>query len=179
MQAAALCHERVVNVLVSREWSPPININKQNQYGWSALHFAYSANSKLEREKANVINLLLKKGANIELNNNEGKKPKDISPQRGDALKQPPRKKRRMENEHRINKNLSEEFELHADDNNHNRNKEDDASSEFSEDPYDNYSPPKSRNHNNKRGRSHTSANIGLRVKLFFVHFGGTNVDAY
>eukprot|EP00483_Globobulimina_turgida_P009649 UN09668 len=43
MQSAALCHEKVVNVLVSREWSPIIQINKQNQYGWSALHFAYSA----------------------------------------------------------------------------------------------------------------------------------------
>merc|ERR1712157_239744 len=115
MQAAALCHEKVVNVLVSREWSPPIILNKQNQYGWSALHFAYSATLKMEREKAN-----------IELNNNDGKKPKEISPQKENGGNQLPLKKRRMEeDEHRVNKNLSLEFELYAGtDRNHNRKNE-------------------------------------------------------
>merc|ERR1712154_541154 len=125
------------------------------------LCILHTAQSKLVREKANIINLLLKKGANMQLNNNDGQKPKDISPQKDQC--EPPRKKRRMEHEQtqqRINRDLSEEFELQTDDHNHNRKREEDGdnASEFSEDPYDNYSPPKLRSQGNvnghKRGRN-------------------------
>jgi len=116
MQSAALAHEKVVNVLVSREWAPIIEINKQNQYGWSALHFAYSAPEKASREraKANTINALLKKGANTLLKDNEGREPQDSRRSEADnaSEREPPRKKRKVSPEReRVEKNLAKEFD--------------------------------------------------------------------
>lgn len=164
MQSAVLAHEQVVTVLASREWTPIIEVNKQNQYGWSALHFAYSAttNKTRERAKANTINILLKKGANIQLNDNEGKKPQDVTPQRL-IMPQPAMKRRRMRDgdEERINKNLSAEFNaVHAlSDSNGSGNEggfnAEESVSNFDreDDPYDNYSPPDPKKKNNKRRR--------------------------
>ena len=38
MYACARSHENIVNVLISREWKPSIEINKQNKFGWTSLH---------------------------------------------------------------------------------------------------------------------------------------------
>eukprot|EP01083_Nonionella_stella_P276185 938306_1 len=118
MQSCALCHERVVNVLVSREWTPRIVIDQQNTFGWSALHFAYSASSSTKADeiaKANIINMLLKKGANMQLNNNDGEKPKDVVKHGLDwgnnISHEPPRKKRKIENDnHNRKSNRNEQL---------------------------------------------------------------------
>ena len=77
MIACNLLNEKIVNVLISRQWKPNIEINKQNKFGWTALHFIYS-NKNENIKKSNIIRLLLNKNANIELKNNKGIKPKDI-----------------------------------------------------------------------------------------------------
>eukprot|EP00484_Ammonia_sp_Unknown_P010278 CAMPEP_0197072038 /NCGR_PEP_ID=MMETSP1384-20130603/209897_1 /TAXON_ID=29189 /ORGANISM="Ammonia sp." /LENGTH=353 /DNA_ID=CAMNT_0042510851 /DNA_START=31 /DNA_END=1089 /DNA_ORIENTATION=+ len=99
MQAAALSNDKVVTVLLSREWKPSIDINAQNKYGWSALHFAYAASERKHR-KSSVITQLLNKNANMHLNNNAGYKPQEMEQQEFDEVdafehKQPARKKRK------------------------------------------------------------------------------------
>lgn len=78
MHAVAKSHEKNVNVLISREWKPSIEINKQNCDGWTALHFAYSV-EKNSAKRFDIIRILLNKNANINLKNNKGIKPKDIN----------------------------------------------------------------------------------------------------
>ena len=101
----------------------------------------------------------MKKGANIQLNDNEGKKPQDVTPQKL-SMPQPPIKKRRMRggDEERINKNLSAEFNALSDSNgsgNEGGFNAEESLSEFdqADDPYDNYSPPDPKKKNNKRRR--------------------------
>ena len=78
MQACVKCNVKIVNLLASHEWIPKIDINKQNQYGWTALHFAYSTKPHNPIARHKIIQILLCKGANSKLKNNEGSTPKDL-----------------------------------------------------------------------------------------------------
>jgi len=153
MQSAALSHEKVVEVLVSREWAPIISVDKQNQFGWSALHFAYSASDDKSRErvKANTINLLLKKGAKLLIQDNEGRKPQDVTPHKMKAG-EPPAKRRRVDerNGERINKDLLKEFDAHAQCEAI-RNGQSSNAEELADDRYDSYSDPKGNSNKRKR----------------------------
>mmetsp|Transcript_3982 Transcript_3982/g.6753 ORF Transcript_3982/g.6753 Transcript_3982/m.6753 type:complete len:345 (+) Transcript_3982:54-1088(+) len=164
MQSAALCNEKVVTVLLSREWTPSIDINAQNKWGWTALHFAYAASPKQRRiEKANIITMLLNKNANLQLNNNEGKKPsqmvcEDNLSEGGRMIEQPPpRKKRRMDSHHNrhADHDHHDQSEKHEMDETESKDEHENASETEKDDenPYDNYSPPLPRNKKRARGR--------------------------
>mmetsp|Transcript_26853 Transcript_26853/g.23650 ORF Transcript_26853/g.23650 Transcript_26853/m.23650 type:complete len:158 (-) Transcript_26853:59-532(-) len=102
MYACAKSHEKIVNVLISREWKPSIEINKQNTFGWTALHYAYSQ-KKDSAEKSNIIRVLLNKNANVHIKTHKGIKPKDINDNTDDIdddedFKPSPAKRRRIDN---------------------------------------------------------------------------------
>ncbi|ETO06139.1 ankyrin repeat protein, partial [Reticulomyxa filosa] len=81
MQACLRCNKKIIDVLLSRDWTPKIDLNKQNVYGWSALHFAYAAETEHPKVKSSIIESLLTKGAKTDLKNNDGQIPSDVAPE--------------------------------------------------------------------------------------------------
>lgn len=81
MYACARSNDDVINILLQREWR--IQIDKQNDFGWTALHFAYAAtyhknNHNLMKAREVIIDTLLKKSASTTIKNDDGMEPKQL-----------------------------------------------------------------------------------------------------
>ena len=101
MQASAVGNEEAVRVLVAREWRPRVEMDRQNRFGWSALHFAYAGGGRdtdQERRRAEIIRVLLEKGASGKVKNDEGKVPREMErdEEEDDGLWESRRKRRRV-----------------------------------------------------------------------------------